>query len=144
MFYLWIILWIPWDMSPCTSEEQLTLHLDNVWVVRFFQSKNSNENFSKSHGISLVPYTHLSYVTATRPTWNQSFVKFKLFPMSFYLWNHLQVTRSKWNHLWNSEYFQWVFTYENKEFKIHTLLFTFKFILIKKFYLGFLLKNNYC
>jgi len=66
---------------------------------------------------------------------------------------HLPVTRPTWNHLWNSEYFEiYEITYkwrvpseiifeiqnisesfhlQNIEFKIHTFLFTFEFILIK-------------
>jgi len=44
---------------------------------------------------------------------------------------HLPVTRPTWNHLRNSEYFEWIFTYENIEFKIYTFLFTFKFTFIK-------------
>jgi len=122
-----IILWIPWDMSSCTSEEQVTLHIDHV---RIFTSENSNKHFWKSHGISLVPYTHLSY----------------------------SLSLATWNHLWNSDYFQWVFTYftlqvtcspwvftcENIEFEIHTFLITFKFILIRSYYSDFQLRDNYC
>jgi len=39
-------------MSICTSEEQVTLHIDNCIGCPLFL---------RSQGISLVPYTHLSY-----------------------------------------------------------------------------------
>jgi len=80
--------------------------------VRIFTSENSNENLSKSHGISLVPHTHFSYGLSRAGDTSQvkslvkirffhefslmkslasdtsqvkSLVKFRIFPMSFYL-----------------------------------------------------------
>jgi len=78
-------------------------HVKNKWHP-IFTSKNSNENFSKSVGISLVLYTHLSYglSPAGDSSHVKSFVNLRIFSMSFYLWNYMQVTRPTWNHLWNS------------------------------------------
>jgi len=129
-FHLWITLWIPWDMSSCTSEEQVTLHIENCMGCPHFHKWKFKWNFSKSHGISLVPYTHFSYGLSRAGDTSQvkSLVKIKFFP-----WVFTYEITCKWHVPSEITCENQNFSHEFLliEFKIHKFVYTFKYILIK-------------
>jgi len=93
-FHFWITFWMPWHMSSCTCEEQVTLHIDNcMWFSLFHKWKLKLKFFEVPRDFPFS-YTHLSYSLSRSDDTSRvkSIVKFRIFPMSFHLWNHLKVT----------------------------------------------------
>jgi len=103
-FHLWITLWIPWDMSSCTSEEQVTLHIENcMGCPHFHKWKFKWKFFEVPRDFTCSLYSFFVWpVTCRWHVPSEITCENKIFSMSFHLWNHLQVTRPKWNHLWKS------------------------------------------
>jgi len=149
---------IQWELFnfQCSAnsgpQDFLTVYPQPLKYLDIFFRFSKNSPHTKKSKTSTTTHTRRQIENCMGcPNFHKSKVQMKIFqsPTGFHLFLihicrmacHVPVTRTTWNHLWKSQYFQWVFTYENIEFKIHTFLFTFKFILI--WYLGFLLKDNY-
>jgi len=113
---IWITLWIPRDMSPGTSEEQVTLYTDNcmgcplfhkwkfkwklVEVIRDFTCSlysfvvwpiTSRWHVPRKITCENQNVSHEFSLTKTPPSdmsHLKSLVKLKIFPMSFHLWKY--------------------------------------------------------
>jgi len=132
-YHLWISLWIPWDTSSCTSEEEVTLHIDNcMGCPQFHKWKFKWTFFEVARDFTCSLYSFFVWpVTCRWHVPNEITCENQIFSMSFHLWNHLQVTRPKWNHLWKSKFSHELLLIE---FKIHKFVYTFNkyiYILIK-------------
>jgi len=89
-FHLWITLWTPQDMSPCTSEEQVTLHIDNcMWCPLFHKWKLKWKFSEVPRGFTCsFMFIYRSLSPAGDKNRVKSLVKCRIFPMSIYLWKY--------------------------------------------------------
>jgi len=128
-FHFWITLGITWDMSSCTSEEQVTFHIENCMGCPHFHKWKFKWKFFEV--LREIPYTHFSYGLSRAGDSSQVnhmgkskfFLEFSLVKslardtsqvkhlgkseifLEFSLVKSLARDTSQVNHLWKSEFF---------------------------------------
>jgi len=103
-FHLWITLWIQWDLSSCTSEEQVTLHIENyLGCPHYHKWKFKWKFFEVPRDFTCSLYSFFVWPVTLR--WH--------FP------SEITCENQHFSH-----------EFSLIEFKIHKFLFTFTFILI--------------
>jgi len=84
-FYLWITLGITWDMSSCTSEEQVTLHIENcMGCPHFHKWKFKWKFFEVLRDFTCSLYSFFVWPVTCR--WlvpSESLGKIRIFPWVF-------------------------------------------------------------
>jgi len=125
-FHLWITLGITWDMSSCTSEEQVTLHIENCMECPHFHKwKFKWKFFEVLRDFTCSLYSFFVWpVTCRWHVPSESLGKIRILPWVF----TCEITckgHVPSESLGKIRIFPWVFNYKNIEFKIHTYLISF-------------------